>query len=250
MSALFSAVGQVALRRLAAARSLLAFDLDGTLAPLVARPENVVVAPRTAARMRALSRSWPVAVITGRRVDDATRRLGFKPLYLHGNHGAERAGGPDSARLQAQLDGCRELLHRQMAQLASHRIQVEDKGLSIALHYRQADDPGAAARWIDRLALAFGSQVRTGHGHRVLNITPRDAPDKGDALLDIARRCGAERALVVGDDINDEPAFAKAPRGSVSVRIGPVAVETRARFRLRGQGQVDRLLCLLLSLRR
>ena len=94
--------------------------------------------------------------------------------------------------------------------------------------------------------------MRSSHGHRVLNITPRDAAQtRADGLLQMTRRCGAKlTAMFVGDDVNDEPAFAKAPPGSVTVRIAPSAVKTQARFRLRGQQQIDRLLCLLLQLRR
>ena len=61
--------------------------------------------------------------------------------------------------------------------------------------------------------------------------------------------CRAARALVVGDDVNDEAAFDKAPAGSVTVRIGPSQVPTRARFRLSAQPQIDRLLLMLLALR-
>lgn len=250
MSALFSAAGRRALQRLADMPSLLAFDLDGTLAPLVGRPEDAVVAPRTAARLRALARRWPVAVITGRQVDDALPRLGFDPCCLYGNHGAECAGTAPSERLQARLDGTRSLLYRERARLRLHLVEVEDKGLSLALHYRRSADPGAAAAWLDALAASLDGGVRSSHGHRVLNITPRDARDKGDGLLQMTRRCGAKRAMFVGDDVNDEPAFAKAPPGSVTVRIAPSAVKTQARFRLRGQQQIDRLLCLLLQLRR
>ena len=82
----------------------------------------------------------------------------------------------------------------------------------------------------------------------MLNVTPAAAPHKGDALLSVMRHCGAERALVVGDDNNDEAAFACAPNGSVSVRIGPGDTPTQARFRLASQHQVQPLLARLLCL--
>ena len=74
--------------------------------------------------------------------------------------------------------------------------------------------------------------------------------EAADALLQSLRECGATAALVIGDDANDEPAFIKAPAGSVSIRIGSWAVATQARFRLSRQSQVDTLLHLLLALRR
>lgn len=240
--------GQAALRRLGASLSLLAFDLDGTLAPLVPCRTDAAVPPDTAAHLEALARSWPVAVITGRCVADARQRLGFVPRYLVGNHGAERQGRPMPLGLSRLLDACRALLQCHADGLHEHGVEVEDKGLSLALHYGRLAAPEGVREWLDALTAPLGSGVRRSHGHRVLNVTPAAAPHKGDALLSVMRHCGAERALVVGDDNNDEAAFACAPNGSVSVRIGPGDTPTRARFRLASQPQVqlllDRLLCL------
>ena len=83
-----------------------------------------------------------------------------------------------------------------------------------------------------------------------INITPAAAPAKGDALLEIMRDCRVTHTLVVGDGVSDEDAFAKAPAGSVSVRVGPGEEPTQADFRLPAQWQVDGVLSLLLWLRR
>ncbi len=249
MARLFSHQGVAAVRRLAAGPSLLTFDLDGTLAPLVPRPADAKVSPRTAARLQALSCLWTVAVITGRAIEDAKTRLGFTPQYLFGNHGAERSGTAGSEEMLRDLEACRNELRRNVSELRERRIELEDKGLSLALHYRRADNPHATRLWLDCLVPALGAGITASHGHSVLNITPVDAPDKGDALLEIMRDCGASQALIIGDDINDESAFAKAPPGCVSIRIGPAEMPTRARFRLSFQSQVDLLLSLLLALR-
>lgn len=274
MAALFGPAGLAALQRLAAARSLLSFDLDGTLAPIVGLPSDARVPAATARRLHALSRRWPVAVITGRAARDAADRLGFAPQYLFGNHGAERAAGRaaplrgdtgrdqgDIARADTQrqrLDACHDQLHRQAAALHAHGISVEDKGLSVALHYRQATDPRAARACLERLVAGLGAiqgstpgaGLSASFGHCVLNLTPAGAKDKGDALREALRECGAARALVIGDDENDEAGFVKSPPGSVSVRIGPAGTPTRARFRLARQAQIDELLAVLLRLRR
>lgn len=250
MTALFSESGLAAIRGLARRESVLVFDLDGTLAPIVPRPSDALVPLATAARLQALCRRWPVAVITGRAVQDATRRLGFTPMYLFGNHGAERLGTGSSEPLTWELDACRDLLRRNASVLLARRIRVEDKGLSLALHYRFAADPPSARLWLDSLSARMDAGVRASHGHCVLNITPDGARDKGDALLEIMRESGASQALVVGDDVNDESAFVKAPRGSVSVRIAPGSTPTGARFRLAHQSLVDPLLALLLGLKR
>lgn len=250
MAGLFSPHGLFSVCRLAAVPSVLAFDLDGTLAPLVPRPDDARVPAATAERLKALSRLWPLGIITGRGIDDAKHRLGFTPRYLFGNHGAERAGSAASAVLHGRLDPCREHLRRCKPAMQSRWIVLEDKGLSLALHYALAPNIVMTRAWLDGLIAPVGDQVHATHGHQVLNITPHHAPDKGDALLEILQDCGAARALVVGDDVNDEAAFDKAPGGSVTVRIGPSQVPTQARFRLSAQPQVDQLLSILLALRR
>lgn len=249
MAALFSRLGVASLKRLAAERSVLVFDLDGTLAPLVSQPADAVVPRATAERLDSLSRAWPVAVITGREVADARPRLGFEPGYLFGNHGAERSGA-DVERLSRDLEPCRAVLRRHRSALHEHGIDVEDKRLSLGLHYRLVVDLPPVLQWLDALIASLRPGIRACHGHHVLDITPAVAPDKGDALLEIMHDCGASTALVIGDDTNDEPAFFKAPPDAVSVRIGPVATPTRARFRLPRQSEVDDVLSMLLSLRR
>lgn len=250
MAGLFSPHGLFSVCRLAAVPSVLAFDLDGTLAPLVPRPEDARVPDETAVRLKALSRLWPLGIITGRAIGDARARLGFTPRYLFGNHGAERADTAASAVLRDRLDPCREHLRRYKPAMATRWIVLEDKGLSLALHYALAPNVAVTRAWLDELIAPVSDGIHAIHGHQVMNIMPQHAPDKGDALLEIMHDCGAAKALVVGDDVNDESAFCKAPSGSVTVRIGSPQVPTQARFRLSSQSQVDRLLSMLLSLRR
>lgn len=249
MSSVFSRRGASALTRLSAARSILVFDLDGTLAPIVAHRDDARVPPLLASRMHALTRVWPVAVITGRAPADARARLGFEPQHLYGNHGAQRAGHAMCTNLAARLAPLRQQLCERVADLASLGIEVEDKGLSLALHYRAAPDPAAARCWLDAFAASLPADVIAGTGHCVMNLTLSDAPNKGDALLQVMRDEAATSALVIGDDANDEPAFANAPDGSVCVRIGAADTPTLAGFRLEAQPQVSVLLAMLLALR-
>jgi trehalose 6-phosphate phosphatase len=249
---LFGAEGRAALATLTAGRALLAFDLDGTLAPIVDRPGDARVPAATAQCLARLAANWPIAVLTGRTIAEAQARLGFRAHFVYGNHGAQRPGDGGGALRGGALDGCRERLCASAAALRSHGIDVEDKGLSLALHYRNAPDRSAARAWLDSWAatVPLEAAVQCSHGHCVLNVMPHGAADKGDALLEVMRESGSRSALIVGDDENDEPAFAKAPAGSVSVRIGPIGTPTGARFTLESQARVDALLHLLLTLRR
>lgn len=249
MAGLFSPHGLLSVYRLAATPSLLAFDLDGTLAPLVPLACEARVPADTAAHLRALSRAWPLGVITGRAIDDAKARLGFTPHYIFGNHGAQRDNTPPSAVLVARLNPCREHFHKHKAAMQARWIVFEDKGLSLALHYSLAPNVPMVRAWLDALIEPVSDQIHATCGHQVMNIMPANAPDKGDALLEIMHDCKATKALVVGDDVNDEMAFEKAPAGSVTVKIGPSQIPTRARFRLSSQARVNRLLSILLAIR-
>ena len=253
MRQLFSARGLQALGQLSPGKCALVFDLDGTLAPLIARRDDARVPAATAARLHELSRWWSIAVITGRSACDAAVRLGFEPRCLIGNHGAERWGLPlatdNLSALRRALDPVRKQLQFAAGDLQTRGVEVEDKGLSLALHYRRSSDPAAAVATLRELLMAQSAGVRISHGHCVVNITALNAPDKGDAVRAVLDEWGLNCALVVGDDSNDEPAFLKAPPGSVTVRIGPMETLTAAHYGLEFQHEIDQLLDLMLGLR-
>jgi trehalose 6-phosphate phosphatase len=219
MPHLFSASGEHALATVMRARPLLAFDFDGTLAPIVSRPETARVPHPISRRLASLTPLLPVAVVTGRSVEDVRPRLDFEPHFIVGNHGAEDGHvEPDTLRLE--LDAVRRRLAACSAELAAAGITVEDKGLSIALHYRLSRDPALAREWIASVAPGPGSGLRTFPGKMVENIVHAKAPDKAHALHRLVAKCGVACAVFVGDDVNDEPVFASAPADWLTVRIG------------------------------
>ena len=234
MRHLLSDDGDAALAALVRAGTpLLAFDFDGTLAPIVERPDDARRADAVAERLARLSQRWPVAIVTGRAVADVRDRLGaFTPHYVVGNHGAEDGADPaaaaDPARWTAALQPLRLALDTQRSLLAAVGVGIEDKGLSIAFHYRQAPDAGRARAAI-RAVLATAMQaaptlrLHTFDGKRVVNVVAAGAPDKAHAVQRLVAHSGAHGALFAGDDVNDEPVFAAAPEGWVTVRIGCAA---------------------------
>ena len=247
MRNLFSTEGLFALQNLASVPSVLVFDLDGTLAPLVPHFADAKVPLRMTGQLMSLSRLWPIAVVTGRSVKDAQGRLGFTPDYLFGNHGAERAGQPALASFSDGLDAFRRFVHPHLKAMTAQKIILEDKEMSLALHYRQADNPASTCAWLHALITTGPADVVVTHGHNVINILQLHAPDKGHALQRIMQDSQAVCALVVGDDDNDESAFAMAPELAVTVRIGAATTKSCARFRLNYQHQVERLLDALLE---
>jgi trehalose 6-phosphate phosphatase len=199
--------------------------------------------PAATARLLArLARHRPVAIITGRAIVDVAPRLGFEPRFIVGNHGAEDPGEPGAPQWEAALEGLRARAAALAQPLSAAGVQVEDKRFSMALHYRLAADPALAQQCIHDLLEPVRQGLATVGGKCVVNVMADGSPDKGDALLALVRRAGAGAALFVGDDLNDEAAFIKAPPHWMTVRVGRSPVATRARFYLPSRLQVGALL--------
>lgn len=242
MQNIFSSAGKSALRAAMSRQPLLAFDYDGTLAPIVPLPDVASTPVGVARRLEKLSRLRPVAIITGRAVDDVRRRLGFSPQAIIGNHGAEWDGEAGSSADEAnRLDPLRARLAAHGDELADLGVRIEDKRLSLALHYRGARNPAATARRLHAL-LAAADDVEVFDGKRVVNVVPRGAPDKGEALLRLVGAIGAASAVFIGDDVNDEAVFRIAPPHWLTVRVGAAVAGSSAAFYLDTQSLVPLLL--------
>lgn len=216
-------------------RTLYAFDFDGTLAPLQDNPDSVRVDAELAACLARLASLAPVAIITGRKVDDVRPRLGFEPLAILGNHGAEDPGDRLTAtRWSDALMPVRVRLSALSGELARAGVSIEDKGLSIALHHRLAHDPVASRRAIDHALEKLPSRVLRLSGKGVVNIVVADAPDKVAALRSLLNQTACATAFFAGDDSNDEPVFVAAAEDWVTLKIGE-DVGSAARFGLANQ---------------
>ncbi len=247
---LLGAQGLAALAELARTPALYAFDFDGTLAPIRARPDDVHVSATIALRLDKLARVQPVAIVTGRRIADVRERLGFTPSWIIGNHGAEDDGDPDgAARAHAALDALRERLRAREDGLAGAGVVLEDKGQSLALHFRTAPDRTAASAMIEDVLAGFTGALHVFGGKLVWNAVAAGAPDKAVAVQRLVARAGVRAAFFAGDDVNDEPVFAAAQRQWVTVRIGCERRESAARYCIDGPhemaGVLDRILALV-----
>jgi len=230
-------------QRLAAERTLCAFDFDGTLAPIVSHPDRARMLVRTRRLLERLAGVYPCAVISGRARANLVRRLGgVRIAHTIGNHGAETAQPSTASRRLTQS----WLLALTPALAPLPGVWIEDKGFSLALHYRQARAKGEARRAIlDAVRALKGA--RTLGGKQVVNVLPASAPGKGAALARLRDRLRCEAVLYVGDDENDEEAF-DLEGDVVAVRIGR-ARNSGARYFLKNQSEIDALLELMVGLR-
>ena len=226
-------------------RVLLAFDFDGTLAPIVRDPEAAAMRPSTSELLAKVSKLYPCVVISGRSRADVMAKVDAIPLRaIFGNHGMEPS---------PNLRTWRRLAARWHAQLASSLppiagVVIENKGVSLAVHYRKARARAAARRLI-LIAAAALPGARIVEGKMVVNALPAGAPDKGTALTSLCKRLRCNSAIYVGDDENDEDIFALARRCRLlGIRVGS-AQRTQAAYFVPNQVAVDRLLAKLIAAR-
>jgi trehalose 6-phosphate phosphatase len=249
MQHLFSPEGEMALAQALLQRPLLAFDFDGTLAPIVARPQDARLSAAVSMRLKALAFRLPLAIVSGRTVADLRARLGFEPRFVVGNHGAEDPQNPLAGAAQMQqLDGLRLRLQARQADLAAAGIVVEDKGASVALHYRLSRQREQAQALIARILDPGDAAWRVFGGKMVVNVVPKVAPDKAEAVHALVLRCGAACAVFAGDDINDEPVFESAPPHWLTIRVGRGEGPSKARCFLDSPKEVAMLLERMLAL--
>jgi trehalose 6-phosphate phosphatase len=231
-------------------KTLLAFDIDGTLAPIVDRPWDARVPAEVQRGLGALAERATVAVITGRAIEDARPMLVFVPRYLVGNHGAEGVPGFEDASAHCGRV-CRTWLDQLFAPSETWSdipgIVLEDKTYSLTFHFRHATDPGAAHRLLIGRAGALLPMPTLLDGKSVLNLLPPGAPHKGQALSALMAQSHSDRALYVGDDASDEAVFRMRSPAVLSVRVERDRTSA-ANLYLRGQKDVARFVRELVRL--
>jgi len=246
---LFSRKGMIELRSFVDTTTLFAFDLDGTLAPIVPEPSGIAIPEDVRQSLIQLNGLATVAVITGRARADALAHLGFNPRFLVGNHGAEGLpGAAATARDFALL--CQEWkaqLVSMLPDMAALGIDLEEKGQTLALHYRKAADQVAAQEEIlaaiDRLQPA----PRVVSGIFVIFLAPAQAPHKGTALEALMVHLGCRRAIFVGDDVTDEDVYSLQNPAILGIRVAS-SEDSAARLYLQGQDEMYRLLQEIIGL--
>jgi trehalose 6-phosphate phosphatase len=218
------ASGLLARLREAPDRAAILLDVDGVLAPIVARPEDAAVPGETRVELERLrDRYAVVACVSGRTSEDAERIVGVPGLVYLGSHGLELA--PDAKRWEETL--------RDFA--AGVDWPVEDKGLTVSFHYRRAADQQAARAELEEVASrARAAGLKARFGRKVLELLPPITANKGTAVTSLLEERGLHRALYAGDDTTDLDGFAAVAELELGVRVavaspeGPVSLRDAA----------------------
>ena len=246
-------------------RILLLFDYDGTLAPIMARPEDALLPEETRRRLTSLA-SHPrciAGIVSGRSLADLSVLTDIPGLIHAGNHGME-IRGPGLSFTHPQAVAARQPLDQVQSTLSSALAGVpgafvEHKGLTLTVHYRATPEP-LAGEVDDVVAVTAkpyveSGQLRLTRGKKVVEVRPDIAWDKGKAIEKIYRHCRGSGnpgdgpfPVYFGDDRTDEDGFrAVQGLGGLAVFVGEPRQGTVALHQVESPTEVSESMRLLLE---
>jgi trehalose 6-phosphate phosphatase len=246
--------------------ALVCADFDGTLAQIVDHPSGAVPLPGAVETLSMLARRCRcVAMVSGRPVADLFERVGLEGIVYTGLYGMEtrEVGGcitisPEGQAAAAAIHSVRKELEAALAREPG--AVLEDKGLTLAAHFRLAPDPGSAGERVRQVVadLALRHGLAVAGGRMVWELVPAGAVDKGRPILRLVEAEDAGAVLFAGDDVGDQAAFRAldeiAARGiptckvAVSSTEGPPGLLEEADIVVDGpQGALELLRSLIVS---
>ena len=245
---LSSAWPEVIARIREADQRLLLLDFDGTLVGLRRHPDDVLFSERGRKILRQLvgHENLTVAVVSGRELEKIQTLVGVEGIRYVGLHGAERAGETTVPSIAARQMVEAALKAAQTGLAGLRGIEIEDKHLSFAVHYRGARQPAteAASRVVGDIVATSNDKLRILSGKKVWEVLPREFPGKGVAVLELLARLPEKKiAIYFGDDETDEEAFSVLP-GQITVNVGS-GVNSHASFYVQSPSEVLQFLARL-----
>jgi alpha,alpha-trehalase len=234
-------------------------DYDGTLTPIVPRPEDAILSEEMRALLRELAQKVTVAVISGRDLADVQDKVKLKNLYYAGSHGFEIAGGTQEIYHQQEkaqasledLDEVQTVLDDRLQVIPG--VRVERKKFAIAVHYRQVSDSeiNDVESIVNQVTECY-SRLRKRSGKKIWEIQPDIPWDKGRAIYWLLEQLELDSVEVLpmylGDDTTDEDAFQALSGQGVSIRIGSADEPTQADYVLQDSQEVKQFLQELLKI--
>jgi trehalose-phosphatase len=238
-------------RRLEARQPSVFLDYDDTLTPIVARPDQAVLAEEMRQAVRELAGLCAVAVVSGRNRQDVEALVGL-PLIYAGSHGFDIAGPggiekqhEEARRLLPVLEEAERLLRERLSSVEG--LLVERKKSLIAVHFRNValEELPRLERVLDEV-LASKPGLRKRYGKKVFELQPALDWDKGRAVMWLLEALGLDHEgtlpLYLGDDLTDEDAFRALAGRGIGIAVQDAPQETAARYTLRDTGEVERFL--------
>jgi trehalose 6-phosphate phosphatase len=229
-------------------------DYDGTLTPIVPRPEDALLPTHTRDALVELARECTVGIISGRDLDDVSAMVDVPGLWIAGSHGFD-VRAPDGTRTQFE-QGAAALPALDVAELALADVvaaapgaRVERKRFAIAVHYREVDGGDVATLEAAVQSLAEGSPaLRMAGGKKIFELRPAADWHKGAALSWLLEATGSgpdTLAVFVGDDVTDEDALDRVRADGLGVVVGDEDRATAAHCRLDEPDRVAAFLAML-----
>ncbi len=230
-------------------------DYDGTLTPIVSRPEEALLAEQTRQAIRHLAAHCPVAIVSGRDLRNVRALVALDEVIYAGSHGFDIAG-PAGMEMVYQkgvaylpaLDRAENMLRDSLAAIAG--CQIERKKFAIAVHFRRVAEAQVPAveNQVDRI-LAESAGLRKTGGKMIFELRPDIDWDKGKALQWLLDRMSAGMKsrvpVYLGDDLTDEDALRQIRGWGIGIRVGEENVPTGASYRLKNPQEVGLFLDVL-----
>ena len=225
-------------------------DYDGTLTPIVSRPEDAWLSESMRRTLRSLAARVPVAILSGRDLDDVRGRVLVDGIVYAGSHGFDIAGAGGirrelgAAHLTA-LDAAEAELREALDEIPD--AQLERKHFSVAAHYRNVNENDASkvAAAVDAVA-ARHRELRRINGKKVYELLPDIDWNKGKAVLWLLETLEHERGkafpIFIGDDRTDEDAFSALEKHGIGILVSEQPQATAASYCLKNPEEVERFL--------
>ena len=202
-------------------------DVDGTLINIADTPDAVVVDQTLLKLIANLHRATggALALVSGRMISDLQNRTGLAKLPMAGLHGLERRDSAGRLWIHAAAPTAKSAIKAALEPVVGRHpgLLLEDKGLTLALHYRQAPTLAAYVhRLMDQFANLHGPGLELQRGKYVVEIKPAGI-DKGTAVAEYLTEFPfkGRRAVFIGDDLNDEHGFAAVnQQDGISIKVG------------------------------
>lgn len=238
-------------------RSLAIFlDYDGTLTPIVSHPGKAFLSDSTRQTLRAVAMQAPVAILSGRELEDVRKRVAIDGIVYAGSHGFDIAGPRGLRRQEAieflpALDVAEKELREKLAGIAG--ALIERKRFSIATHYRNVNESDfpKMERGVSEITTRH-RELRRIDGKKVYELLPNIDWDKGKAVLWLLEKLGLDRSnarpIYIGDDRTDEDAFRALEQRGVGILVSEKPKPTAASYSLKDPSEVERFLSELAPL--